>query len=70
MILISIKGIKNTIFKVTYYMYRTTSLTVYILFIFDYNYFIRKCSGKRFSVYNTLILEHPPRQEVADDADT
>lgn len=51
-------------------MYRTTSLTVYILFIFDYNHFIRKFSGKRFSVYNTLILEHPPRQEVADDADT
>lgn len=69
MILISIKGIKNTIFKVTYYMYRTTSLTVYILFIFDY-YFIRKCSGEHFPVHNTLILEHPPRQEVADDADT
>lgn len=50
-------------------MYRTTSLTVYILFIFDY-YFIRKCSGKHFPVHNTLILEHPPRQEVADDADT
>lgn len=65
-----IKNHPLKVLKVTYYMYRTTSQTFYILFIFDYNYFIRKCSGKRFSVYNTLILEHPPRQEVADDADT
>lgn len=69
MILIFIKGIKNIIFKVIYYMYCIILLIVYILFIFDYNYFIRKCFGKCFFVYNILILEYFFRQEVVDDVD-
>lgn len=68
MILIFIKGIKNIIFKVIYYMYCIILLIVYILFIFDY-YFIRKCFGKYFFVYNILILEYFFRQEVVDDVD-
>lgn len=55
----SLTVLKNTNFKVTYYMYRTISLTVYLLFILIVIIFIGNVPEKIFPHKTLLILEHP-----------